>query len=69
MVTEPFVDAKDGARQSELRTDIANALPAQWSNALWASRWLAGSIIGVGIGVGRDRYRRSPLTYDSQVAP
>ncbi len=51
MVTEPLVDAKDEARQAEVRTDIANALLAVEKRVTAMTLWLAGLIIGVGIGV------------------
>ena len=50
-VTEPLVDAKDDARQAELRTDIANALLTVEQRITSMTLWLAGIIAGVGIGV------------------
>ena len=51
VVTEPLVDAKDEARQAEVRTDIANALLSVEQRVTAIALWLAGLIIGVGIGV------------------
>lgn len=46
-VTESLVDAKDEARQAEVRTDIANALLRIEERFASQTKW----IVGVGIGV------------------
>ena len=51
VVTEPLVDAKDEARQAEVRTDIANALLSVEQRFTAIALWLAALIVGVGIGV------------------
>ena len=51
VVTEPLVDAKDEARQVEVRTDIANALLSVEQRLTAIALWLAALIVGVGIGV------------------
>ena len=54
-VTEPLVDAKDEARQAEVRTDIAQALLAierTMKDQLMAytrvSYWTMGVVVGMG---------------------
>lgn len=51
VVTEPLVDAKDEARQAEVRTDIADALLSVEQRVMAIALWLAALIVGVGIGV------------------
>ncbi len=46
-VTEPLADAKDDARQAEVRTDIATALLRIEERFASQTRW----IVGVGIGM------------------
>ena len=46
-VTESLVDAKDEARQAEVRTDIANALLTIEQGRTRLVYW----IVGVGVGV------------------
>jgi hypothetical protein len=45
--TEPLVDAKDEARQAEVRTDIAGALLKIHEDRMFFVKWM----IGVGIGI------------------
>ena len=47
-VTEPLVEAKDEARQAEVRTDIASALLTLHEDRMFFVKWM----VGVGIGIG-----------------
>ena len=51
VVTEPLVDAKDEARQAEVRTDLAKALLSVEQRITAIALWLAALIVAVGIGV------------------
>lgn len=46
-VTESLVDAKDEARQAEVRTDIAQALLKIHEDRMFYIRWLIGTSIAV----------------------
>lgn len=46
-VTETLVDAKDEARQAEVRTDIASALLKIREDRMFFVKWM----VGVGIGI------------------
>ena len=46
-VTESLVDAKDEARQAEVRTDIANALLKIHEDRMFLVRWVVGTGLGV----------------------
>ena len=46
-VTEPLLEAKDEARQAEVRTDIAAALLKIHEDRMFFVKWM----VGVGIGI------------------
>ena len=46
-VTESLVDAKDEARQAEVRTDIATALLRIEKRFASQTRWIVGVVIGM----------------------
>jgi hypothetical protein len=52
-VTESLVDAKDEARQAEVRSDLSEALRGVEGTIFRQTKWLAGLLVGLaGIVVG-----------------